>query len=122
MPLLGQRWPTGQNDVGPPVAANGGPTAGPPVAQRWATGVVLSGGHRHQLATISEKPALLAFWIFAFTVLLALPTEVRVMPKCTSELLTAIGLSTRFLMEEDSDHALFGQFITITFVFVRLNV
>ena len=44
MPLLGQRWPTGQNDVGPPVAANGGPTAEPPVAQRWATGVVLSGG------------------------------------------------------------------------------
>ena len=43
MPLLGQRWPTGQNDVGPPVAANGGPTAEPPVAQRWATGVVLSG-------------------------------------------------------------------------------
>ena len=42
MPLLGQRWPTGQNDVGPPVAANGGPTAEPPVAQRWATGVVLS--------------------------------------------------------------------------------
>ena len=38
MPLLGQRWLTGQNDVGPPVAANGGPTAGPPVAQRWATG------------------------------------------------------------------------------------
>ena len=38
MPLLGQRWPTGQNDVGPPVAANGGPTAGPPVAQRWPTG------------------------------------------------------------------------------------
>ena len=43
MPLLGQRWPTGQNDVGPPVAANGGPTAESPVAQRWATGVVLSG-------------------------------------------------------------------------------
>ena len=29
MPLLGQRWPTGQNDVGPPVAANGGGTGGP---------------------------------------------------------------------------------------------
>ena len=43
MPLLGQLWPTGQNDVGPPVAVNGGPTAEPPVAQRWATGVVLSG-------------------------------------------------------------------------------
>ena len=26
----GQRWPTGQNDIGPPVAANGGPTAEPP--------------------------------------------------------------------------------------------
>ena len=36
MPLLGQRWPTGQNDVGPPVAANGGPTLAhrPTVAQR----------------------------------------------------------------------------------------
>lgn len=26
MPPLAQRWPTGQNDVGPPVAANVGPT------------------------------------------------------------------------------------------------
>ena len=58
MPLLGQRWPTGQNDVGPPVAANGGPTAEPPVAQRWATGVVLSGSQCSDGSSSFTDPGL----------------------------------------------------------------